>query len=501
MQDKDQQMIMVVDDVDINVDILVGALEDDYRIAVAMDGKSALESIASEPPDLILLDIMMPEMDGYEVCRRLKADPGTSGIPVIFVTAVSEIEDETKGFDLGAVDYITKPISPPIVRARVKSQLALRRAVTALERQNQELVGAARMREELDNIMRQNLKTPLSSIINLPRSLMAEDYLKPEHQDLLLAIEESGLKILDMINRSLDLYKMERNAYPLKPGPVDLLKIIPRAVQELHRSAVRRGIEFNLYKDKRTTGDWESFWVEGEKLLCHSMLTNLLRLLVEKTPENETVTITLENGGGPGVSIHTPWTPPPEVRDRLFEKPVDSGAGDDLDSRAYAARLMAETQGGAVSLFDAPQEGTTITISLKPVSADGMVEIGEPGESPAAEDGPDTDAPSKPSDPESGFRVTVDADFREMFINFLHEKSAELEAMRTALDKGDYEALRGWGIMLKSAGGMYDLEYWVRVGQTIEKSASERDYERLSGLLNQVDVFFEQVEVEFVMMD
>jgi CheY-like chemotaxis protein len=118
--------IMVVDDTEANIDILVETLADDYKVSVAMDGESALEDIKTRRPDLILLDVMMPGMDGYEVCRRLKADPQTRDIPIIFVTAKSDESDETMGLELGAVDYITKPFSPPIVQARVKTHLALK---------------------------------------------------------------------------------------------------------------------------------------------------------------------------------------------------------------------------------------------------------------------------------------------------------------------------------------------------------------------------------------
>ncbi len=117
--------ILVVDDVETNIDILFETLSDEYDVSVAMDGPTALEFAAQDPPDLILLDIMMPGMDGYEVCRQLKANISTRPIPIIFVTAMADIEDETKGFEIGAVDYITKPISPPIVKARVRTHLAL----------------------------------------------------------------------------------------------------------------------------------------------------------------------------------------------------------------------------------------------------------------------------------------------------------------------------------------------------------------------------------------
>jgi len=120
-----QHTILIVDDEPINIDVLSGLLKKDYRLIVATNGKRALQAASSGSPDLILLDIMMPDMDGYAVCRRLKADAATREIPVIFVTAMGEVGDETRGFELGAADYITKPVSAPVLRARVKTQLAL----------------------------------------------------------------------------------------------------------------------------------------------------------------------------------------------------------------------------------------------------------------------------------------------------------------------------------------------------------------------------------------
>jgi CheY-like chemotaxis protein len=121
-----QQTVLIVDDQPMNVDILYDVLRSNYRVKVALNGEQALNITSSHSqPDLILLDIMMPGMDGYEVCRRLKANPFTRSIPVIFVTAMADVVDESKGFELGAVDYITKPFSPPLVQARVRAQLAL----------------------------------------------------------------------------------------------------------------------------------------------------------------------------------------------------------------------------------------------------------------------------------------------------------------------------------------------------------------------------------------
>ncbi len=118
--------ILIVDDVPMNLLVLNEVLKTDYTVVQAENGPKAIEIIqSSEPPDLILLDVMMPGMSGFEVCSILKEDIATRKIPVMFVTAMGEVQDETKGFEVGAVDYITKPISPPIVKARVKTHLAL----------------------------------------------------------------------------------------------------------------------------------------------------------------------------------------------------------------------------------------------------------------------------------------------------------------------------------------------------------------------------------------
>jgi diguanylate cyclase (GGDEF)-like protein len=126
--------VLIVDDQPANVRVMAEALSDTYEIFFATNGSKALEIAASSAVDLVLLDVVMPGMDGFEVCRRLKADERTSAIPVIFVTAREETSDEARGFDVGAVDYITKPIRPPVVRARVRMQLDLKHARDLLER-------------------------------------------------------------------------------------------------------------------------------------------------------------------------------------------------------------------------------------------------------------------------------------------------------------------------------------------------------------------------------
>jgi len=131
-----QKLILVVDDTPTNIGVISGALRDSYKTKVATSGAKALSiALEEEKPDLILLDVMMPEMDGYEVCRRLKANPATSEIPVIFLTGQTSAEDETQGFDVGGVDYVHKPFSPAVVKARVRNHILLREARAQLAKQ------------------------------------------------------------------------------------------------------------------------------------------------------------------------------------------------------------------------------------------------------------------------------------------------------------------------------------------------------------------------------
>lgn len=124
MSEIDMKTILVVDDTETNIDILLDILDEDFEVSVATDGESCLEFIEEELPDLILLDIMMPGMDGYEVCGRLKADGRTSNIPIVFITAKDDESDRKKGLELGALDYIAKPFDTATVKSTVEKYLS-----------------------------------------------------------------------------------------------------------------------------------------------------------------------------------------------------------------------------------------------------------------------------------------------------------------------------------------------------------------------------------------
>ena len=167
LDERNRPTILVVDDTPDNVVLMGNLLKGKYQVKVASGGEKALMIATSEsPPDLILLDIMMLGMDGYEVCQQLKCDPRTMNIPVIFLTAKTEMEDEEKGLELGAVDYITKPISPPIVMARVKNHLALKAMADYLRDHNDFL--------ELEVARRTSEVTAIQDVTILAMASLAE---------------------------------------------------------------------------------------------------------------------------------------------------------------------------------------------------------------------------------------------------------------------------------------------------------------------------------------
>lgn len=227
--------ILIVDDTPDNITLLCSLLSDKYRNKVATNGPKALKIAATQPDlALILLDIMMPDMDGYEVCKTLKANPQTKDIPVIFLTAKTQEADEAKGFELGAVDYITKPISPSILLARVQTHLALQKARSYLSRQNEILeeqvmerthrldnlqnailVALASLGETRDDDTGQHVKRTQRYVQELSRTVASH----PRFSDCLTPT------YIDMIYKTSSLHDIGKVGVPdrilLKPGPLN----------------------------------------------------------------------------------------------------------------------------------------------------------------------------------------------------------------------------------------------------------------------------------------
>lgn len=175
----EKQVVLIVDDIYFNAKFIEDILKDDYLVVIVTSGKECLEYIKHKKVDIILLDVVMPEMDGYEVCRRLKADPVTKKIPVVFLSVKGEIEDETKGLELGAIDYIIKPASTSIIKARIKNHLELKKYNDFLERLSfiDELTGLFN-RRYLDKVLKKEWRYALRTGEILSMLLIDIDFFK-----------------------------------------------------------------------------------------------------------------------------------------------------------------------------------------------------------------------------------------------------------------------------------------------------------------------------------
>jgi two-component system, sensor histidine kinase and response regulator len=364
MDEDMKQSILIVDDAETDIDTLVETLGDLYDIAVALDGPSALQLAALQPPDLILLDILMPDMDGFEVCRQLKGDPTTAEIPVIFLTALTETEDKILGFTLGAVDYITKPFDILEVKARVGTHLSLKEALARLERQNLELLAAAKLREDVEHITHHDLKGPLSAIISLPPLLKLGGNLTEAQREWIEIIEQSGYKMLNIVNLSLSLLQMEHGNYELSPTVVDLLSVLEKVVTELRALRQNKQLSVELRLSGASVQYGDRFPVLGEELLCHSLFSNLIKNALEHSPAGGTVTIALAANDRAAASIRNLGETAPEIRDRFFEKYATFGKTGGTGLGTYSARLMARTMGGEVELEAGRPGETTVVVQL-----------------------------------------------------------------------------------------------------------------------------------------
>ncbi|MEO5334629.1 MAG: response regulator, partial [Magnetococcus sp. YQC-5] len=245
--------ILLVDDQPEQIDIIKSALEQNFIVKVAVKGKLVLQICRAGVIDLILLDVMMPGMNGYEICRQLKSNPATRDIPVIFLTSRDTQNDETMGLQLGAVDFIRKPSSPAVVLTRCRNTISHHRAKIALNRKNDELQltlvelqKSMRIREDMERISRHDLKGPLSSIIGFPELLLEDDNLTEQQRKFIKRIEQSGYTLLEMINKSLDLFKMENGTYIIQPEEIDLLVILKKIVDDLEIKSGHKGVHINI---------------------------------------------------------------------------------------------------------------------------------------------------------------------------------------------------------------------------------------------------------------
>ncbi|RWX43449.1 Response regulator receiver domain-containing protein [Candidatus Electrothrix aarhusensis] len=238
--------LLIIDDIVDNLMLLGEAMSSEYKIKVATSGVQGLELAVQNPkPDLILLDIMMPGIDGYEVCRRLKADSRTRHIPVIFLSALDKESDELQGLDAGAVDFITKPFKLEVVRARINTQLELLRMRQQLQTARLKAEAASQSKSVFLANMSHEIRTPMSAIMGMT-DLALEKSFDPQQQSYLETVKLSADSLLALINDILDFSKIEAGQMELDEHPFLLAEAIEAAMRTVSILSKEKGLEITL---------------------------------------------------------------------------------------------------------------------------------------------------------------------------------------------------------------------------------------------------------------
>lgn len=253
-----KERILIVDDNQRNITVLGTILhQENYQLNIAMDGLEALEMVKKVNPDLILLDVMMPKMDGYQTCEHLKSDPQTKEIPIIFLTAKTQLEDKVKGLDLGAVDYISKPFESRELLSRVRTHLELKRHKDLLKESNQKNL-------ELLHVLCHDIANPLSLIVGYLSLLANAPDKFPQFEKVLNVAAENGLEIIDVARKMLSL---DSSGIDLEPVPLD--QAVKKAVDLIENRLKEKDLKLNLDLNPQTI-------LCDEASLVNSVILNLL---------------------------------------------------------------------------------------------------------------------------------------------------------------------------------------------------------------------------------
>jgi len=363
MKELSQYSVLIVDDNRNNVDVLVDALDDICEVSVAMNGRSALNVISRLQPDLILLDIMMPEMDGYEVCGRLKKDERLAGIPVIFISALNETIDKVKAFSAGGVDYVTKPFQIEEVRARVVTHLELQRRKRLLEANLEQLRKLEEQRDDLVHMIVHDMRTPLHAV---------SGYLQLLELDESSRLSEKGRKyvgsskaalvcLIEMVSSLLDVNRIESGEMRLNFEECDLRAIAVKVLRKLRPL----GEGYELMEDLPR----EPLIVMGDPDLISRAIQNLLGNALKYTPRGGRIRLEIKpQGAGARVALEdTGQGIPPEYRERIFDKFGQVECRQSRHSTGLGltfCKLVVEAHGGRIGVESEVGVGSTFWFYL-----------------------------------------------------------------------------------------------------------------------------------------
>ena len=371
----DASTILIVDDQPAGIHALANLLRSSYRILVATDGPTALEiAVRVPPPDLILLDVEMPAMDGYEVCRRLKALPATRQIPLFFVTARDGTDDEEVGLQLGAADYISKPFQPSIVRARIRNHLQLHRQQLQIQQQNRQIQSALEnlreleiLRDSLVGMIVHDLRSPLTGILGYAEFLESDllENGQPQMAEHAAQICASAKSLQHMITTLLDISRMEARQMPLNPAATDLRSVVAAALSSLG-GLLREAQVVPELPDSPALAHCDP---DATRRIIENLVANAIkfsgksgeiRIRLERRDADLKIVVQ-DHGAGIPPEYHTKiFEKFGQVSTRIEGKKFSTGLG------LTFCKLAAEAQGGQIGLDSHVGQGSSFWFTLPP---------------------------------------------------------------------------------------------------------------------------------------
>lgn len=352
---EDRATILVVDDTPDNLQLVAGLFRDQFKVKLAHSGEKAIAICQSDsPPDLILLDVMMPVMDGFEVAARLRKHYASEHTPIIFVTAMTDTASRERGLNLGAVDYVTKPIDPPLLKLRVRNLMRHVEHRKQLQLDFDRMREIAQLRGEIEQLMRRDLTQPLQAALSSMQKLNLDPDLNAAQQQLAAEAEDATSQTLELISLSSELMQIEAGQLKPKNEPVPMPRLLTDLTGMLQRRYGRRGIRLGLQVPDSAGG-----LVRGDASLCHSMLYSLLRFLCDAAADEAKIDIAMAGGAPISISMTLSSALPGLLRQQLFDKASGSQG-------VYAARQLARVQGGDILLLSGETAGLQLQVTLPP---------------------------------------------------------------------------------------------------------------------------------------
>lgn len=369
-------LLLVVDDEPINVELLCDLLEAmGYRVAGATGGKAALQAVRREPPDLILLDVMMPGMNGYEVCRLLKRDPRSSKIPVVFVTALSDTEDKLKAIEAGGDDFLTKPFNRPILLARIRSLLRLKAAGDELERSYRKLQELERLKDDLMKMIVHDLKSPLTAMLATLEMAVDGDLgpLSETQRRLLDDAQHRGSDVLQLMNDLLELAQLEESRLSLQPEEIHTGELLREVAADWSVRTDQEGATLEM-------GPVYECTLRADPQLLRRIFGNLIGNAFRHAGEGVEVRLSATpSPGGEGVRFSVCDNGvgiPPAYHELIFRKfgSVRLGERSNLSGLGLTfCKLAVEAHGGRIWVQSREGEGTAFhfVLPFRPPQASG----------------------------------------------------------------------------------------------------------------------------------